>query len=349
MTLAEFVAQWEGLRLTAYPDPGTGGEPFTIGYGCTVYPSGTKVQKGDVCTKADALRYLQHDLQAAEAAVSRLVTVPLTEEQRIALVSFTYNCGAGALAKSTLLRLTNNHRLLEAADEFPKWNRAGGKVLPGLTRRRAAERTLYLAGVQQPSQDVQGVSQSSLEPPMLPFVAAAIPALLEAAPALVRLFGSGSEVSERNAKAAEAVAEVAKAVTQADTIEGAVKAIQNDPAKAAEFREAVHLNMTEWLGVLKDAAASDDASADRSVERALRLSAASGGKWLYLLGGIALVVVAASYAVTAGVLFGANSFSDETKALLLGQVVIFGFGTVLAWLFGSNVSNRIRDQRDGQG
>jgi muramidase (phage lysozyme) len=187
------------------------------------------------------------------------------------------------------------------------------------------------------------------EAPVIPaFIAAAIPALLEAAPALVRLFGSGSEVSERNAKAAEAVAEVAKAVTQADTIEGAVKAIQNDPARAAEFREAVHLNMTEWLGVLKDAAASDDASADRATERAIKLAGATGGRWLYLLGGVAIAVVVASYAITAGVLFTSSTFSDETKALLLGQVVIFGFVTVLGFLFGSNIQNRISAERERQ-
>lgn len=182
---------------------------------------------------------------------------------------------------------------------------------------------------------------------MLPFVAAAIPALIEAAPALIRILGNG-EQSEKNARAAEKVVEIARAVTQETTAEGAVTAIQADPAKAAEFREAVHLNMGELLGLVVQAVEAEDKSRDRATDRALALSAASGGKWLYLLGGVAITVVLASYAITAGVLFGPGTFSDETRAMLLGQVVILGFATVVGWMFGSNVSNRIRDARSEQ-
>jgi muramidase (phage lysozyme) len=180
----------------------------------------------------------------------------------------------------------------------------------------------------------------------LPFIAAALPMLIEAAPALIRLFGNSPQ-AEKNAKAAEAVADIAKTVTGQPTVEGAVAAIQGDPSVAAQFRERVHLSMGELLGLLVQASESDDKSRDKAADRALMLSKETGGKWLYLLGFIAVMVVAASYGITWRVMFGDGStISDETKALLLGQIVIFGFVTVLGFLFGSNIQNRIRDTRE---
>ena len=82
----------------------------------------------------------------------------------------------------------------------------------------------------------------------------------------------------------------------------------------------------------------------RLSKRNLALSQATGGRWLTLLGGVALIIILASYGITGIVMFG-SSFSDETKALVLGQIVILGFGTIIQWLFGSNISNRI-SQRD---
>jgi lysozyme len=78
-----------------------------------------------------------------ERAVRKLVRVPLTDYQFDALVSFTYNCGEGNLAKSTLLKKVNAEDHAGAAKEFHKWNKANGKVLAGLTRRRASESLLY--------------------------------------------------------------------------------------------------------------------------------------------------------------------------------------------------------------
>lgn len=82
---------------------------------------------------------------------------------------------------------------------------------------------------------------------MAPFIAAAIPALIQAAPSLIRIFGEGQR-SEKNAQAAELVADIAKQATGETTVEGAVNAIQSDPAKAAAFREEVHLSMNDLLG-----------------------------------------------------------------------------------------------------
>ena len=203
--------------------------------------------------------------------------------------------------------------------------------------RRAAERAMF---------ESQTSRQSTTEQPMIPFIAAALPMLMEAAPALIRLFGSSPQ-SEKNAKAAEAVAEIAKTVTGQPTVEGAVQEIRNNPEVAAQFREKIHLSMGELLGYLVQASESDDKSRDKAAERALMLSKETGGRWLWLLGAIALIVVLASYGITAAVMFWSGStISDETKALLLGQIVIFGFVTVLGFLFGSNIQNRIRDTKE---
>ena len=139
----KLIADFEGLRLNAYPDPGTGGEPWTIGYGTTVYPNGRKVKKGDVITQEQALEYLKDDTKKFATAVIRLARAPLNQNQFDALVSFTYNLGDGALARSTLLRKVNEREYDSASDEFTKWIYAGGRILPGLVRRRNAERDLF--------------------------------------------------------------------------------------------------------------------------------------------------------------------------------------------------------------
>ena len=95
-------------------------------------------------SEAQAEAFLRKDLDRFEAAVTRNVKVPINDDQFAALVAFTYNVGDGALASSTLLRLLNQRDYRRAADEFLRWNKGGGRVLPGLTRRRRAERALFL-------------------------------------------------------------------------------------------------------------------------------------------------------------------------------------------------------------
>ncbi len=131
------IKSFEGLRLRAYQDSvGV----WTIGYGTTA-----DVRPGMVITEEEALEFLRRDVDKFEAAVANLVTVPLTADQFSALVSFVYNLGAGSLRQSTLLRLLNQGNLQGAAEEFLRWNKAGGQVLAGLTRRRNAERALFLS------------------------------------------------------------------------------------------------------------------------------------------------------------------------------------------------------------
>ena len=135
------IKEFEGLRLKAYDD-GVG--VWTIGYGTTRYPSATKVKRGDNITEEQAEAYLLHDVSRFENAVNRLVKVPLTQNQFDALVSFTYNLGEGSFGASTLLRKLNARDYSGAATEFLRWNKAGGKVMAGLTRRRKAEHDLFL-------------------------------------------------------------------------------------------------------------------------------------------------------------------------------------------------------------
>lgn len=139
------IKGFEGCRLTAYPDPGTGGAPWTIGYGWTHPIDGKPVKPGMTIDQETADRLLKTWLVSYENDVLKLVRVKLTKGQFDALVSFAYNVGSRALSTSTLLKKLNAGDIKGAADEFLRWNKAGGKVLNGLTRRREAERALFLS------------------------------------------------------------------------------------------------------------------------------------------------------------------------------------------------------------
>ncbi|ENR4992181.1 lysozyme [Enterobacter roggenkampii] len=136
------IKKFEGCKLTAYQDSvGV----CTIGYGWTQPVDGKPIRVGMTIKQETAERLLKTGLVSYESDVSRLVKVGLTQGQFDALVSFTYNLGARALSTSTLLRKLNAGDYAGAADEFLLWNKAGGKVLNGLTRRREAERALFLS------------------------------------------------------------------------------------------------------------------------------------------------------------------------------------------------------------
>jgi lysozyme len=137
----DLIKQFEGLELEAYPDPGTGGEPWTIGYGHT---SPGKVKKGDKITEQEAEELLVKDIARFEDGVNQLVRQPISLNQFSALVSFSFNVGLWNLKSSTMLALVNTNKLPEAALQFERWNKAAGKVLPGLVKRRKAEVALFL-------------------------------------------------------------------------------------------------------------------------------------------------------------------------------------------------------------
>lgn len=142
----ELIAEFEGFEEKAYPDPGSGDEPWTIGYGTTVYADGVKVVKGDTISEEDAMYELQHHVNEMVIPVLQdYVKVELTQQQIDSLASFIYNVGAGNFRKSTLLRKLNWGDYDGAASELLKWNRAAGRVMAGLTRRRQAEQDMFLA------------------------------------------------------------------------------------------------------------------------------------------------------------------------------------------------------------
>lgn len=138
------IHSFEGCKLTAYPDPGTGGKPWTIGWGSTTDENGQPIPPGTVWTqeRADS-RFKAHLAKFEDGVHAALDGAPTTQNQFDALVSLSYNIGTQALAESTLMRL---HRLGQydgAAEQFHKWVNAGGKRMAGLVRRRAAEAKLY--------------------------------------------------------------------------------------------------------------------------------------------------------------------------------------------------------------
>lgn len=137
------IKKYEGLRLSSYLDPA--GIP-TIGYGSTRYPSGKKVILGEkLASEKEATQLLLATLTQYEAAVNKHLS-NLNQCQFDALVSFSYNVGTGALIKSTLLKKAKiNPNDPSIVDEFLKWNKAGGKVLTGLSNRRREEANLYFS------------------------------------------------------------------------------------------------------------------------------------------------------------------------------------------------------------
>lgn len=130
------IRSFEGLRLAAYRCPAG---VATVGYGST-----KGVKMGDTITREDADRLLCEDAQRFADHIDAVVKVPLTQNQIDALVAFVYNIGPAAFAKSTMLKLINQRLFEDAANQFLRWNRGGGQVLAGLTRRRIAERELFL-------------------------------------------------------------------------------------------------------------------------------------------------------------------------------------------------------------
>ena len=141
-----FIARMEGFFPEVYNDPAG---HCTIGYGTLLHLG--------ACTEADRLKWgrlsrsealalMRQELMEMSFELNRLVRVGLTSGQRDALMSFTYNCGVSALRRSTLLSLLNQRRYRQAADQLLRWDKASGQVLPGLVKRRAAERLMFLQG-----------------------------------------------------------------------------------------------------------------------------------------------------------------------------------------------------------
>lgn len=150
------IHQFEGYAkalpdgsVQSYPDPGSGGKPWTIGWGTTTDEHGKAILPNVVWSRSRAdARFVQHLAQFENHVIRALGSAihATSQAQFDALVSFAYNVGPAALASSTLLRKHKAGDFAGAAEQFTRWNKAAGRVMAGLTRRRAAEAALYRSG-----------------------------------------------------------------------------------------------------------------------------------------------------------------------------------------------------------
>jgi len=158
------VKEFEGLRLEAYVDPGTGGEPITIGYGTTARAGVGIVPKlGMKITKAEADEYFHRTLVKFAAQIRPMIKAPINDNEFGAFMSLAYNIGPGAFARSSALRKFNAGDKAGAADANLLWNKAGVRVMRGLERRRKAEKALFLTPV-KPDKSVKTPPQVAAKP-----------------------------------------------------------------------------------------------------------------------------------------------------------------------------------------
>lgn len=139
---AALVRKWEGCRLKAYPDPATGGDPYTIGFGAT----GPGIRKGVTWTQQQADKRLQQDVTRFVDGVRSVLKRPATDNQLGAMASLAYNIGLSRFENSTLLRLFNSGSTAGAAKQFGVWTMAAGQRMQGLVNRRADERRVFEGG-----------------------------------------------------------------------------------------------------------------------------------------------------------------------------------------------------------
>jgi lysozyme len=145
--LLKFTTIEEGCILHAYPDPATGGKPWTIGVGHTSAAGPPPVQPGMVISETQAIDILHDDFSASvEPVLNGAIRVPVTQAQYDACADMTFNVGGHNFCGSSVLRKLNAGDIQGAADAFLMWNRAAGKVFDGLTRRCKERRELFLYG-----------------------------------------------------------------------------------------------------------------------------------------------------------------------------------------------------------
>ncbi len=154
------IKQFEGLSLKPYRCPAGYN---TIGYGHVIKDFEEPLFKAGI-GNSEAEIMLIGDMNLANQALTRLVSVPLNHQQRAALVSFVFNVGAGAFQASTMRQKLNRREYTDAAEQFLRWIHGGGRPLPGLVRRRHAERALFLREIVRPEEPVV---QADLSKPSL--------------------------------------------------------------------------------------------------------------------------------------------------------------------------------------
>lgn len=330
----------EGLRLKAYPDPASGGDPWTIGYGHT-----RGVRKGDTCTLEQAEAWFEEDWAEAQRVIDKAVTVPLSEKQRDALTSFVFNVGPGRKGvkdgfvqlkngnQSTMLRKLNAGDYRGAAEQLLLWTRGAGKVMPGLVKRRGEERAYFLAGT-----DINPEPFVTEEKPVAPFLAAAIPALVSALPEFAKIF-SKPDVSERNVEAVVKASELIMQATGSVNVQEAVEKVQADPELAQVANESLRANRAELMDMLERMIDKDEASV-----AAARVHAAQEkpvwGNW-HFVHILSLVLVLLGSVVAGYVIMTSDEPTERVMALQ--TVLVVGFVSVVAFWLGSSRSSQMKD------
>lgn len=333
----EALKQYEGLSLTAYRDSGG---VWTIGYGST-----RDVREGMRISQAEADQRFLADTEWAQAAVRTDVVVPITQPQFDALVSLAYNIGAGAFAKSTLVRLLNAGDYRGAAEQFLVWNKVRGEVVTGLAVRRAQERAMFLEPapiiesqpVEKPVSDtIQNVATAAGIATGNPWLGPALSVLRSLWPELKPLVsGSGSDVAQRNVKAAEAVMDAVMQATGTDSPPDAVKAIQADPVLAQQARAAA-ADMLDQFGLVEIAggvAAARTAAGDMPPY------------WQTGAFALTLMLMPLIYWVVWAVTREGSPFSDDIRAMVVSAIITGALGAVLGFWVGQTFK---RQQAPGQ-
>ena len=140
----EMTKRYEGLRLEAYPDPATGGEPWTIGYGSTTYPDGRKVKKGDKITQKQADEMLIYYINKNILPVYNKIPYKLTDDQKDAICSLCYNVGTPAFTRSKLFTAICKKDLREIVKQ---WDFGFNTGLKGIFKRRTEELFMFMKGL----------------------------------------------------------------------------------------------------------------------------------------------------------------------------------------------------------
>jgi lysozyme len=156
----DLIEQWEGLENEAYPDPATGGEPWTIGIGHTSAAGDPEVYPGLYVSDEEAHEIFRRDVTQYEDTVNRVCPGPTTQHQFNAMVSLCYNIGGGNFDGSSVDRYHNEQDYNQAAESFLLWNKANGEVMQGLINRRESEKEHY----ETPDTIVEEVPESGVSP-----------------------------------------------------------------------------------------------------------------------------------------------------------------------------------------
>lgn len=330
----------EGLRLKAYPDPGSAnGLPVTIGYGSTTQMDGGPWKLGDEVTEAYAEALLRRDLLDAERAVNESVTVPLSQAQFDALVSFVFNVGASAFKSSTLLRKLNAGDYAGAAEQFGAWINNDGQPLEGLRRRRQAERAMFESAA--PIVEAQPVK----EPPVAPIISAVLPSIVAAIPELTRIFGSGSPTAERNAQAAEKVVSIVQAATGAVNAQQAAERVVADPVARTAAQDAIRREYFDLIKLSEQSVADARKFNEAWNEGAPFIKTRSISLRFVEFLSLLLVILAA---VGGFIVLEGDGFSPEIKASVVTLILIGGFTAVIGFWLGSSRDSQRKTEMLGK-